>query len=100
MNNWKEDKAIIEWFNKLGNKRTIKNYSNEFPHFLEYVKSQYPQYDTPSKIIEARTQQLKSDDLKTKRIFEDLVLGFKNTLQGTRRISTEKLYSYCTIILR
>jgi hypothetical protein len=27
---WKNDKAIVEWFTKIRNKRTIKNYSNEF----------------------------------------------------------------------
>lgn len=31
---WKNDNAVKEWFTKIGNKRTIKNYSNEFPKFL------------------------------------------------------------------
>ena len=34
---WKNDKAIAEWFTKIGNKRTIKNYNNEFK-FLEFVR--------------------------------------------------------------
>jgi len=48
---WKEDKFVKNWFELLGNKRTIQNYSGEFPKFLKYIEAQTP-YKTPSQIIE------------------------------------------------
>jgi hypothetical protein len=49
---WKEDKFVKNWFELLGNKRTINNYSREFPKFLKYIEAQTP-YKTPSQIIES-----------------------------------------------
>ncbi len=30
-NDWKTDKCVKNWFELIGNERTIKNYSNDFP---------------------------------------------------------------------
>lgn len=33
-----EDKYVENWFEQIGNSRTIRNYTREFPRFLEFVK--------------------------------------------------------------
>jgi len=89
---WKNDSAIVEWFTKIGNKRTIKNYSNEFPKFLEFVKAN-SQYKTRSEILDARRKQVRSEDVKERRVFEDLVIAFKQSLEGKdKKISTVRSY--------
>jgi hypothetical protein len=57
MENWKEDKLVKNWFELLGNERTIRNYSEGFLKFLKYVRTQTP-YKTPSQIIESRLEHL------------------------------------------
>jgi integrase len=84
---WKDDLAIQEWFRKIGNKRTIKNYSVEFPKFLEFAKM------TPNQILEARRKQVRSEDVREQRFFEDLVVSFKQSLEGKdKKISTVQSY--------
>jgi len=89
---WKTDKAVQEWFTMIGNKRTIKNYSNEFPKFLEFVKER-SEYKTASEILDARRKQVRSEDTKEQRIFEDLVVAFKQSLEGKdKKISTVRSF--------
>ena len=35
---WPKDPKVIEWFQLLGNKRTIFNYSRDFGFFIEFVQ--------------------------------------------------------------
>jgi hypothetical protein len=53
LENWTKDPKVVEWFELLNNERTIKNYRNEFPRFLEFVQKT-TEYKTPSQIVQSR----------------------------------------------
>jgi hypothetical protein len=92
MDNWKNDKYVKNWFELLGNERTIKNYSGDFPKFLKYVKAQTP-YITPTEIIESRLEHLTSQDIIKRRYWEMLTVKFKNYLETKNlRVATIKGY--------
>jgi site-specific recombinase XerD len=89
---WVNDKYVKNWFELLGNERTIANYRNEFPIFLEYVKAQ-TEFKTPSEFIDSRLQHLTTTDLKKRRYWEMQVVKFKNHLQSRNlRMATIKGY--------
>ena len=69
MENWKEDQFVKNWFELLGNERTIRNYKEEFPKFLKYAKAQTP-YKTPTQIIQSRLEHLTTQDLIKRRYWE------------------------------
>jgi site-specific recombinase XerD len=80
-NDWTEDPKVKEWFELLNNERTIKNYRNEFPKFLEFVQKT-TDYKTPSQIVQSRMEQLRSMDMNEKRYWETVVTKFKNSLEN------------------
>ena len=87
---WKEDKFVKNWFELLGNKRTIQNYSGDFPKFLKYIEAQTP-YKTPSQIIESRLEHLTTQDLLKRRYWENQTVKYKNYLESKNlRVATVK----------
>jgi site-specific recombinase XerD len=79
-NEWLNDGCVKNWFELLGNQRTIKNYTNDFPNFLEYVY-QNTEYKTPSEIIQSRIENLTSQDIVKRRFWEMTVVKYKNGLE-------------------
>jgi site-specific recombinase XerD len=77
---WINDKYVKNWFELIGNKRTIKNYSNDFPNFLEYVYQNTP-YKSPSELIKSRIENLTSQDIVKRRFWEMTVVKYKNSLE-------------------
>ena len=59
MEDWENDKYVKNWFALLGNERTIKNYSGDFPKFLKYIAA-HTEYKTPTAIINSRLEHLTS----------------------------------------
>jgi site-specific recombinase XerD len=85
---WKNDKAVVNWFQLIGNKRTIENYSNEFPKFLNWV-TENTEYKTSSQIIESRIEQTSSTDMQKRRYWENQAVKYKNYLETKNlRMST------------
>jgi site-specific recombinase XerD len=81
---------VKNWFELLGNQRTIKNYSEEFPKFLKYIDAQTP-YKTPSQIIESRLEHLTTQDLLKRRYWENQTIKYKNYLESKNlRMATVK----------
>jgi len=81
MQNWQEDKYVKNWFELLGNKRTIKNYSNDFPKFLSYIEEN-TDCKTPTDIINSRLECLASRDPLKIHYWEQQVIKYKNTLES------------------
>ena len=81
MDNWQNDQYVKNWFELLGNARTIKNYINAFPKFLDWI-AENTEYKTPSQIIESRIEHLTSKDLLKRRYWEMQLIKFKNSLEG------------------
>ena len=79
-NEWLNDKCVKNWFELIGNERTIQNYSHDFPKFLEYVYSNTA-YKTPSEIIQSRIDQLTSTDIVKRRFWEMTIVKYKNQLE-------------------
>jgi site-specific recombinase XerD len=77
---WTSDKYVQNWFELLGNERTIKNYKNDFPKFLVYIQEN-TEYKTPTEIINSRLQQLTTQDLLKRRFWEQQVVKYKNSLE-------------------
>jgi integrase len=74
---WLNDKCVKNWFELIGNERTIQNYSHDFPKFLNYVYENTP-YKTPSDIIQSRVESLTSTDMVKRRYWEQVVVKYKN----------------------
>ena len=74
-NEWLNDKYVQNWFELLGNERTIKNYKNDFPKFLAFIQQ------TPTEIINSRLEQLTTNDLLKRRYWEMQVIKYKNNLE-------------------
>ena len=84
---WLEDATVQQWFKMVSNKRTIKNYTWEFPKFLEFVKVE------PSKIIKQRLSQLATVNPQERRIWEDKYVEYKHLLEGKGlKLNTIKSY--------
>jgi integrase len=91
-NEWLNDACVKKWFEIVNDKRTIENYTREFPYFLDFVKAN-TEYKTPSQIIESRIQHLKSDDMNVRRFWEDMGIKFMHVLEDKEyRESTIKTY--------
>jgi site-specific recombinase XerD len=89
---WLDDKAVKFWFGQLGNKQTIRNYTSDFPNYLEFV-IKTTQYKTPNQIITARLEQKQLKDLNQQRFFEDLGKRFVHELNKTgKAYNTKKSY--------
>jgi len=84
---WKQDATVQHWFKKIGNERTIENYRNEFPKFLEFVKME------PKDIVQQRIEQLATTDQTKRRVWEDKYVEYKHLLEskGLRK-NTVKSY--------
>jgi site-specific recombinase XerD len=94
---WLKDPKVVEWFTLLNNQRTIKNYRNEFPKFLEFVQKT-TKYKTPSQIVQSRMEQLRSLDMNVKRYWETVVIKFKNSLENEgMRMNTAHSYLRTTL---
>jgi integrase len=78
--NWIDDKYVKNWFELLGNERTIKNYKNDFPKFLTFIQETTP-YKTPTEIINSRLENLTANDLMKRRFWEQQVIKYKNSLE-------------------
>ena len=79
-NDWQNDKYVKNWFELLGNERTIKNYSNDFPKFLAFIQETTTS-KTPTEIIDSRLQQLITNDLIKRHFWEQQVIKYKNNLE-------------------
>ena len=79
-NDWKNDKAVQNWFELIGNERTIKNYSGDFAKFLNWAIENTP-YKTPSDIIQSRVESLTTTDMIKRRYWEQQVVKYKNSLE-------------------
>lgn len=80
-NDWKNDKAVQNWFELIGNARTINNYSYDFPKFLSWAIENTP-YKTPSEIIQNRVESLTTTDMQKRRYWEQQVIKYKNSLEA------------------
>jgi site-specific recombinase XerD len=78
--NWTSDKYVQNWFELLGNDRTIKNYKNDFPKFLVFIQ-ETTEYKTPTEIIDSRLTQLTTNDMMKRRYWEQQVVKYKNSLE-------------------
>jgi site-specific recombinase XerD len=79
-NNWKDDKCVKNWFELIGNERTISNYSHDFPKFLAWAYENTP-YKSPSEIIQSRIKSLTSTDMVKRRYWEQQLVKYKNSLE-------------------
>ena len=77
---WLNDKYVQNWFQLLGNARTIKNYTNDFPKFLGFVY-ETTSCKTPTEIIDSRLTQLTTNDMIKRRYWEQQVIKYKNHLE-------------------
>lgn len=75
---WLNDKYVQNWFEILGNERTIRNYKREFPKFLAWVRKN-TEYKTPTEIIDSRLEHLTTKDLLLRRFWEQQVIKYKNS---------------------
>jgi site-specific recombinase XerD len=86
-NAWLEDSTVQHWFKKVGNERTVKNYSWDFPKFLEFAKME------PKDIIQQRLEQLATTDPQKRRFWEDNYVEYKHVLENQNlRKNTIKSY--------
>ncbi len=89
-NDWENDQYVKNWFEILGNERTIKNYTNDFPKFLIWVREN-TEYKTPTEIINSRLEHLTTKDLLKRRFWEQQIIKYKNHLETTDlRMATVK----------
>jgi site-specific recombinase XerD len=72
---WNEDPTVKHWFKMINNERTIKNYSWEFPKFLEFIRME------PKQIVQKRLEQLATTDPMQRRFFEDKFVEYKHALE-------------------
>lgn len=79
-NEWTNDKYVQNWFELLGNERTIKNYKNDFPKFLAFIQ-ETTEYKTPTEIINSRLEQLTTNDLIKRHYWEQQIIKYKNNLE-------------------
>ena len=77
---WLTDKCVKNWFELIGNERTISNYSHDFPKFLTWAYENTP-YKSPSEIIQSRIENLTSQDMIKRRFWEQQVVKYKNNLE-------------------
>ena len=54
---WESDKCVTNWFELIGNERTISNYRHDFAKFLNFI-AETTEYKTPSEIIKSRLENL------------------------------------------
>jgi integrase len=86
------DPKVKEWFELIGNKRTIENYSYEFPRFMDFVKST-TEIKTPSQIIDTRIDQSLNRDQNVKRFWETVGIKYMHSLENQSiRLNTIKSY--------
>jgi hypothetical protein len=86
-NTWLNDSTVKQWFKMIENERTIKNYTWEFPKFLEFIQMQ------PKNMVQQRLDQLATNDPIKRRFFEDQYVGYKHLLENAElRKNTIKSY--------
>jgi len=91
---WLTDEYVKNWFENIKAPRTIRNYTREFPFFLEFVKK------TPTEIIESRIEHLTSKDMSKRRYWELAVIKFTRHLEtltndeGKRRLGVWGIHGY------
>ena len=73
---WLNDKYVRNWLENLKSERTVENYKERFPRFLEWVQK------TPSEIIKSRLEHLTSQDLSKRRHWEQQLIKFTRYLEG------------------
>jgi len=91
---WDNDPKVMEWFKLIGNARTIFNYSHDFGFFMEYVEAN-TEFKTPSEIFDSRREDLTSNDMPTRRRWEDIVKNYLDNLNKNPkdyRANTKKSY--------
>ena len=96
---WLEDKAVKNWFESIGlhKTRTLQNYKREFPIFLNWLREKYPEFKTPSDIIENRNETLKS--VHKRHFWESVIIKYKNYLETRKtpkgtRIKMATIHGY------
>lgn len=95
---WLEDEHVKNWFENLKSDRTVSNYKERFPRFLEWVKN------TPTEIIESRLEHLTTTDLAKRRYWEKQLVKFTRYLEsltdseGKRSLTTWSIKGIQTAI--
>ena len=95
---WLEDKHVKNWFENLKSDRTVSNYKERFPRFLEWVKQ------PPSQIIQSRLEHLTTTDLAKRRYWEQQLIKFTRHLEsltdneGKRKLSTWSIKGFQTAV--
>jgi hypothetical protein len=90
---WKDDKAVKNWFELIGNERTIKNYSGDFAKFLNWAIENTP-YKTPSDIIQSRVESLTTTDMQKRRYWEMQIVKFKNNQEKNNVLKDSFQYPF------
>jgi integrase len=95
---WLNDKHVQNWFENLKSERTVQNYKERFPRFLEWCKK------TPTEIIKSRLEHLTTQDLEKRRYWESRLIKFTRYLEslkdseGKRTLSTWSIKGYQTCV--
>ena len=85
---WLNDKYVKNWLENLKSERTVSNYKERFPKFLEWIKR------TPTEIIKSRLEHLTTQDLAKRRFWEKQLVKFTRYVEslvdneGKRTLST------------
>ncbi len=89
---WLNDKHVKNRFEQIKSERTIKNYTERFPEFLEWCKKR------PTQIIESRLEHLTTTDLAKRRHWEIQLIRFTRYLEsftdneGKRCLGTDSIH--------
>jgi len=75
---WENDKYVVSWLEGIVKK---DDYKREFALFFDWLQQRHPELDTPTKLIEKRINDLRSDNPVDREFFESLVVSFKNHLE-------------------
>lgn len=95
---WLNDKHVKNWFENLKSDRTISNYKERFPRFIEWCKK------TPTEIIKSRLEHLTTQDLEKRRYWEQQLIKFTRysesltDKEGKRTLSTWSIKGFQTCV--
>jgi site-specific recombinase XerD len=95
---WQQDQYVKNWLENLKSERTVSNYKERFPKWLEWIKQ------TPTQIIKSRLEHLTTQDLQKRRYWEKQLVKFTRHLEtlkddkGKRSLSTWSIKGIQTCI--
>lgn len=76
---WENDETVKTWLEGL---KSTYNYKRQFDLFMTWLRERQPELDTPTKLIEKRLADLKSDNPQDRAFFESLIVSFKIYLEN------------------